>query len=48
MNISLSPELDRERLRQAAIARVRAHYSWEAVTDAYEALLRGMADRGRA
>ena len=36
------PELDRERLRQAAIARVRAHYSWDAVTDEYEELLRGM------
>ena len=36
------PELDRERLRQAAIARVRAHYSWDAVTDAYEELLKGI------
>ena len=36
------PELDRERLRQAAMARVRARYSWDAVTDAYEKLLKGM------
>jgi glycosyltransferase involved in cell wall biosynthesis len=36
------PELDRERLRQAAMARVRARYSWDAVTDAYEGLLKGM------
>jgi glycosyltransferase involved in cell wall biosynthesis len=35
-------ESDRERLRQAAIARVQARYSWEAVTDAYEELLKGM------
>jgi glycosyltransferase involved in cell wall biosynthesis len=36
------PEADRERLRRAAIARVRARYSWDAVTDAYEELLKGM------
>jgi glycosyltransferase involved in cell wall biosynthesis len=36
------PEADRERLRQAALARIRARYSWDAVTDAYEELLRGM------
>jgi len=36
------PETERERLRRAAIARVRAHSSWEAVTDAYEELLKGM------
>jgi glycosyltransferase involved in cell wall biosynthesis len=36
------PETERERLRRAAIDRVRAHYSWEAVTDAYEELLKGM------
>ena len=35
-------EGERERLRGAAIARVRAHYSWDAVTDAYEELLKGM------
>jgi glycosyltransferase involved in cell wall biosynthesis len=36
------PESDRERLRQAAMARVREHYSWEAVTDTYEGLLKAM------
>ena len=36
------PEFDRERLRRAAMARVRDHYSWDAVTDAYEGLLKGM------
>jgi glycosyltransferase involved in cell wall biosynthesis len=36
------PESDRERLRDAAMARVRAHYSWDAVTTAYEELLKGM------
>jgi glycosyltransferase involved in cell wall biosynthesis len=36
------PEFDRARLRQAAMARVRARYSWDAVTDAYEGLLKGM------
>ncbi|MCX6628081.1 MAG: hypothetical protein NTW28_10690 [Candidatus Solibacter sp.] len=35
-------ETERERLRMAAVARVRAHYSWDAVTDAYEELLKGM------
>jgi glycosyltransferase involved in cell wall biosynthesis len=36
------PESDRERLRRAGIARVRAKYSWDAVTDAYEGLLKAM------
>jgi glycosyltransferase involved in cell wall biosynthesis len=36
------PEFDRQRLRQAAMARVKARYSWDAVTDAYEGLLKGM------
>jgi len=36
------PEFDRERLRQAAIARIRAHYSWDTVADAYEELLKGL------
>jgi glycosyltransferase involved in cell wall biosynthesis len=36
------PEAARERLRRAAMARVRAHYSWDAVTDAYEELLKGL------
>ncbi len=33
------PEADRFRLRHAAMERVRAHYSWDAVTTAYERLL---------
>ena len=36
------PEIERERLRAAAMARVLARYSWEAVTDQYENLLTGM------
>ena len=36
------PEFERERFRRAAIARVRANYSWDTVTDAYEKLLKGM------
>jgi glycosyltransferase involved in cell wall biosynthesis len=36
------PEFDRERLRHAAMARVRDHYSWNTVTDAYEGLLKAM------
>jgi glycosyltransferase involved in cell wall biosynthesis len=36
------PEEGRERLRQAAMERVRARYSLDAVTDAYEKLLKGM------
>jgi glycosyltransferase involved in cell wall biosynthesis len=36
------PEFDRERLRHAAMARVRDRYSWDAVTDKYEGLLKGM------
>lgn len=34
------PESERDRLRQRAMDRVRANYSWDAVTDAYEELLR--------
>ena len=37
-----TPEKDRERLRHAAMARVRDHYSWDSVTDAYEGLLKAM------
>jgi len=33
-------ESERDRLRQRAMDRVRANYSWDAVTDAYEELLR--------
>jgi glycosyltransferase involved in cell wall biosynthesis len=36
------PEGERERLRRAAIARVRANYSWDTVTDAYEKLLKAL------
>jgi glycosyltransferase involved in cell wall biosynthesis len=36
-------EADRERLRAAAIQRVQERYSWDAVTDAYEHLLRSLA-----
>jgi glycosyltransferase involved in cell wall biosynthesis len=35
-------ESDRDRLRQAAMARVKDRYSWDAVTDAYEELLKGL------
>ncbi len=37
------PEEERDRLRRAAVCRVRERYSWDAVTDAYEQLLEGMA-----
>ena len=33
---------DRDALRHMAMERVRAHYSWDAVTDAYERLLSGL------
>src|ERR1019366_1471399 len=33
------PEADRARFRRAAMDRVSARYSWDAVTDAYEKLL---------
>jgi glycosyltransferase involved in cell wall biosynthesis len=39
------PEEQREQLRARAIERVRIRYSWEAVTDAYEALLEAMIMR---
>jgi glycosyltransferase involved in cell wall biosynthesis len=39
------PEAERARLREAAMARVRERYSWEAVTDAYERLLKRIAER---
>jgi glycosyltransferase involved in cell wall biosynthesis len=38
-------EEERERLRAAAIERVRERYSWDAVTDQYEELLRKLAGR---
>jgi glycosyltransferase involved in cell wall biosynthesis len=37
------PEMERARLRAAAAARVRELYSWDAVTDQYEALFKRMA-----
>ena len=37
------PEAERSRLRARAIDRVRAQYSWDAVTDAYEKLLISLA-----
>jgi glycosyltransferase involved in cell wall biosynthesis len=36
------PEADREVYRRKAMERVRLHYSWDAVTDAYEALLQSL------
>ena len=36
------PDADREALRRKAMGRVREHYSWDAVTDAYENLLAGL------
>lgn len=35
-------EPERDALRQRAMERVREHYSWDAVTDAYEKLLEGL------
>lgn len=37
------PEAEQNRLRACAIQRVRSRYSWDAVTDAYEKLLTGIA-----
>jgi glycosyltransferase involved in cell wall biosynthesis len=39
------PEEERAALREKATARVRERYSWDAVTDEYERLLRGMAGK---
>jgi glycosyltransferase involved in cell wall biosynthesis len=39
------PEEERAALREKAMARVRERYSWDAVTDAYERLLRQIAER---
>jgi glycosyltransferase involved in cell wall biosynthesis len=39
----LMPEGERERWRARAMERVTARYSWDAVTDAYEKLLTGLA-----
>jgi glycosyltransferase involved in cell wall biosynthesis len=35
-------EAERDALREKAMARISAHYSWDAVTDAYEKLLKDM------
>ncbi len=37
------PDEERERWRARAMERVRSRYSWDAVTDAYENLLTGLA-----
>src|SRR5215471_3415519 len=37
-------EAERQRLRAKAMERVRSRYSWEAVTDAYERLLRRLVE----
>jgi glycosyltransferase involved in cell wall biosynthesis len=39
------PEERRAAFGQKAMDRVRAHYSWDAVTDAYEALLTKLVKR---
>ena len=39
------PEAQREALRQAAMARVKDRYSWDAVTDQYVRLLRGLCGK---
>jgi glycosyltransferase involved in cell wall biosynthesis len=41
--VLLMPEGEREQWRARAMERVRARYSWDAVTDAYEKLLTGLA-----
>jgi len=38
-----SSEEDRECWRARAVERVQSRYSWEAVTDSYEKLLKGLA-----
>lgn len=40
-------EEERDSWRARAMARVRERYSWDAVTDAYEKLLMGLARRGK-
>ena len=47
--VLLMPESEREEWRARAMERVRSRYSWEAVTEAYEKLLTGLArGTGRA
>ena len=38
-------EDQRERLRAAAVERVRTRYSWSAVTNAYESLFQRLRER---
>jgi glycosyltransferase involved in cell wall biosynthesis len=45
--VLLMPEDEREEWRARAMERVRSRYSWDAVTDAYEKLLRGLAQGKR-
>jgi glycosyltransferase involved in cell wall biosynthesis len=40
--LALSEE-ERQVWRARAVERVRSRYSWDAVTDAYEKLLKGLA-----
>jgi glycosyltransferase involved in cell wall biosynthesis len=42
------PEESRERLRAAALERVRKRYSWDAVTDSYERLFESLTGARRA
>ena len=44
-SVLASGEEERESWRARAIERVRSRYSWEAVTDAYEKLLKGLAGK---
>jgi glycosyltransferase involved in cell wall biosynthesis len=39
------PEAEREEYRRRAVERVRERYSWDRVTDAYEALFTKLAGR---
>jgi glycosyltransferase involved in cell wall biosynthesis len=39
------PETERDEWRTKAMQRVRERYSWDAVTDAYEKLLTGLATK---
>jgi glycosyltransferase involved in cell wall biosynthesis len=44
-SVLASSEEERAAWRARAIDRVRSRYSWEAVTDAYEKLLKGLAGK---
>jgi glycosyltransferase involved in cell wall biosynthesis len=45
--VLVMPESEREEWRARALERVKSRYSWDAVTDAYEKLLTGLARRKR-